>query len=289
MKLRTALELGRASNLPTVWSNCLAGSLLANALLSPSLLALIMLAISLMYLGGMFLNDAFDADWDARFKPGRPIARGAASVREVWIIGSLLLTLGPLVIYGAGLATGTDGMVSSLVSALLLAGAILSYDRLHKTASYSPWIMGSCRLLVYVTAGLAMGAMTPLLAVGGLSLMAYIVGLTYVARSEHLNDPGSWWSLAFLAAPVLLSITRLEQHPASLVVLVLFLVWLGLGLRKLLPGPRRNVPAGVSGLLAGIPLVDATVLAGIGQWTAAGLAIAAFVATLSIQRFISAT
>lgn len=289
MKLRTALELGRVSNLPTVWSNCLAGALLANAPLSPPLLASVTLAISLMYLGGMFLNDAFDAEWDARFKPERPIVRGAARVREVWIIGSLLLALGPLIIYGAGLAMGIDGLPSSLVSALLLAVAILSYDRLHKTASYSPWIMGSCRLLVYLTAGLAMGAMTPLLAIGGLSLMAYIVGLTYVARSEHLNDPGRWWSLAFLAAPVLLALTRLEQHPTSVVVLVLFLAWLALGLRKLLPGPRRNVPAGVGGLLAGIPLVDATVLAGIGQWMAAGLAIVAFVATLSAQRFVSGT
>jgi 4-hydroxybenzoate polyprenyltransferase len=289
MKLRTALELGRVSNLPTVWSNCLAGSLLANAQPAPSLLAWVTLAISLMYLGGMFLNDAFDAEWDARFKPERPIVRGAAGVLEVWIIGSLLLALGPLVIYGAGVAAGADGRASALLSALLLAVAILSYDRLHKTASYSPWIMGSCRLLVYITAGLATGAMTPLLLVGGLSLMAYIVGLTYVARSEHLNDPGSWWSLAFLGAPVALAMTRLEQHPASVVVLVLFLAWLGLGLRNLLPGPRRNVPAGVGGLLAGIPLVDATVLAGTGHWIAAGLALAAFVATLSAQRFVSGT
>jgi 4-hydroxybenzoate polyprenyltransferase len=289
MNLRTALELGRVSNLPTVWSNCLAGALLVNAPVPPSLLAWIMLAISLMYLGGMFLNYAFDAGWDARHKPDRPIARGAASILEVWIAGSLLLALGPMVLYAAGAAAGIDGLARPLVSAVLLVLAILSYDRLHKTVSYSPWIMGSCRLLVYTTAGLAMGAMTPLLAIGGISLMAYIVGLTYVARSEHLNDPGSWWSLLFLSAPVLLAITRLGQHPASLAVLILLLLWLGLRLRELLPGPGRNVPAGVGGLLAGIPLVDATILAGIGQWLAAGLAIAAFLVTLSAQRFIPGT
>ena len=289
MNLRTALELGRVSNLPTVWSNCLAGALLANALVSPSLLAWIMLAVSLMYLGGMFLNDACDAEWDAEFKPGRPIARGAAGLGEVWTVGCLLLALGPVVVYISGAAAGIDGLVPALISAIVLAIAILSYDRLHKTAGYSPWIMGSCRLLVYTTAGLAMGSMTPLLAIGGASLMAYIVGLTYVARSEHLNDPGSWWSLLLLSAPVWVAVTRLGQHPASLAVLMVLLVWLGLRLRDLLPGPRRNVPAGVGGLLAGIPLVDATVLAGIGQWLAAGLAMAAFVATLSAQRFIPAT
>ena len=35
MKLRTALRLGRVSNLPTVWSNTLAGAVLAGASVVP--------------------------------------------------------------------------------------------------------------------------------------------------------------------------------------------------------------------------------------------------------------
>lgn len=289
MKPRTALELGRVSNLPTVWSNCLAGALLASAQLSMGALAWIMLAVSLMYLGGMFLNDAFDADWDAKFKPERPIASGEASTREVWIAGSILLALGPLLVLAHGLWRGEAGYQSALASTALLALAILAYDWLHKRASYSPWIMGSCRLLVYTTAGLAMGAMNPLLAAAGLSLMAYIVGLTYVARSEHLNHPGSWWPLLLLCAPLILAASLLPEQPGSAVFLVILLLWLWLRLRDLLPGPRRNVPAGVGGLLAGIPLVDATVLAGTGHWYAACLALVAFAATLLMQRVIAGT
>ncbi len=292
MRARAALELGRVSNLPTVWSNCLAGALLGGALLGGELMNLAplgwtVLATSLMYLGGMFLNDAFDADWDRRHNTGRPIPRGDADVGEVWFWGLLLLAAGPLLL--ALLPAPQGGRAPALYAALALAAAILAYDALHKRLSLSPWIMGCCRLLVYLTAGLAAGAMTPLLLLGGLALMGYIVGITYVARTEHLNHPGAWWPLLLFAAPALLALWQLRGQPASALTLALLLGWIGLQLRQLLPGPRRNVRAGVGGLLAGIPLVDASALAGIGQWLAAAAALAAFAATLLSQRLIAGT
>jgi len=86
VRLHTALRLGRVSNLPTVWTNALAGALLAGAALGAEL-ALAVLAFSLFYTGGMFLNDAFDAPWDARERPERPIPSGAAGAREVFLWG----------------------------------------------------------------------------------------------------------------------------------------------------------------------------------------------------------
>ena len=61
-----ALRLGRVSNLPTVWTNALAGVALAGA--SPWQWAVLpaALGLSLAYLGGMYLNDAFDSAIDAR-------------------------------------------------------------------------------------------------------------------------------------------------------------------------------------------------------------------------------
>lgn len=149
--------------------------------------------------------------------------------------------------------------------------------------------MGGCRLLVYLCAGLATGALTPLLLAGGLSLLVYIAGITYVARAEHLNRLGAWWPLLLLAAPVALALWLLPGQPLSAITLLLLGGWIALRLRDLLPGPARNVPAGVGGLLAGISLVDASVLAGIGYWLAAGLAVAAFVATLLLQRLVAGT
>ena len=60
-----ALRLGRVSNLPTVWTNVLAGGILAGADPAHPLVLVPLLAASLLYVGGMYLNDAFDAEIDA--------------------------------------------------------------------------------------------------------------------------------------------------------------------------------------------------------------------------------
>ena len=68
------LLLGRVSNLPTVWTNTLAGATLAGAAVTPGRLVLLAAAFSLLYTGGMYLNDAFDREVDARERPERPIS-----------------------------------------------------------------------------------------------------------------------------------------------------------------------------------------------------------------------
>ena len=65
---RTLLILGRASNLPTVWSNCLAGWLLGGGGAAADLL-LLSVAATFLYTGGMYLNDAFDAEFDRQHRP----------------------------------------------------------------------------------------------------------------------------------------------------------------------------------------------------------------------------
>ena len=69
--LRTLLILGRASNLPTVWSNCLAGWLLGGGG-APESFSLLILGSTLLYLAGMFLNDALDVQFDRQYRPERP-------------------------------------------------------------------------------------------------------------------------------------------------------------------------------------------------------------------------
>ena len=61
--LRILLILGRASNLPTVWSNCLAGWLLGGGG-SLRRLGWLCVGATWLYVGGMYLNDAFDAQFD---------------------------------------------------------------------------------------------------------------------------------------------------------------------------------------------------------------------------------
>ena len=71
--LQTLLKLGRVSNLPTVWTNVLAGTVLAAGTTQGWRTGLVVLAMSLFYIGGMYLNDYFDRAIDARERPQRPI------------------------------------------------------------------------------------------------------------------------------------------------------------------------------------------------------------------------
>ena len=113
-RFRTLLVLGRFSNLPTVWSNCLAGWWLGggwNAWKLPWLL----LGTSLIYCGGMFLHDAFDQEYDRLRRPERPIPSGKIPAAQVWNWGFGLLVAGILVSLVCGKVAG--------VAALLLASS----------------------------------------------------------------------------------------------------------------------------------------------------------------------
>src|SRR5512141_1622691 len=143
---RTLLILGRVSNLPTVWSNCLAGWLLGGGG-SAGRFGLLGLGASCLYIGGMFLNDAFDSEFDSQHRQERPIPSGLITVSKVWgwglgwlVAGTLLLSL-----LGPG----------PIVFALLLASSILVYDAIHKAVTLSPLLMALCRFLLYLVAASA--------------------------------------------------------------------------------------------------------------------------------------
>ena len=89
--VKALLLLGRVSNLPTVWSNCLAAWLLAGAALVESAdvqgFAWLIAGATLLFLAGMFLNDAFDVQFDREHRPERPIPSGAISGKAVWVLG----------------------------------------------------------------------------------------------------------------------------------------------------------------------------------------------------------
>src|SRR6266404_5363250 len=80
---QTLLILGRVSNLPTVWSNCLAGWLLGGGG-TAWILVVICLGATCLYVGGMFLNDAFDVEFDREYRRERPIPSQQITLEEVW-------------------------------------------------------------------------------------------------------------------------------------------------------------------------------------------------------------
>src|SRR5678815_4009305 len=139
--LRTLLILGRVSNLPTVWSNCLAGWLLGNGG-EWTHFALLAAGATLLYAGGMYLNDAFDAEFDSQHRRERPIPSGAIRAGTVWRIGIALLVAGVGLFVPLGLFTG--------LLAVLLCCCIVLYDAVHKLVTLSPVIMALCRFLLYL-------------------------------------------------------------------------------------------------------------------------------------------
>lgn len=279
---RPLLVLGRVSNLPTVWSNCLAGWWLGGADNFRNL-PFLFAGLTLLYVGGMYLNDAFDADFDRRHRRERPIPSGAISRSLVWRCGFGLLLLGNALLFAINLTAGALGAV--------LALNILLYDAVHKAVPLSPLLMGACRLWVYVIAAAAGARGVNGWAVWcGLALALYVVGLSFVARVESTRGPVKYWPLLLLAAPIGLAFlmnTGAYREPALLLSLMLTF-WLLRSLRPLLWSSPPNIGRTVSGLLAGIVFVDWIAVAHTPrEWSLVFLGL--FFAALLGQRYVPAT
>jgi len=256
--LRVWLVLGRVSNLPTVWSNCLAAWLLAGG--GPwERFAVVCLGATLLYTGGMFLNDAFDVQFDCKYRPERPIPSGGISRRLVWASGSGLLGLGGVLMIPFGTA--------SAVSALGLLITIVTYDAIHKRTFLSPVLMAACRFLLYVmAASAAHSGVNGLVLWRALALAAYVAGLSCLARVESSPGAVGRWPLALLFVPVVLALAiGAESGLAVWILAVGFVVWVFWSLRGGLWQEKPNFGAGVAGLLAGIVLVDWLAVVGAGE------------------------
>ncbi len=284
------LELARISNLPTVWGNVLAAWLLSGG--PPSVLLVVVLAgASLVYAGGCTLNDAFDAAWDRRHRADRVIPSGRLSAGQVWLAGWLELLGGVVLLMMAG-----GGWAWLAVG---LGVAVVVYDVWHKQSPLSVVVMGSCRWLLYLSAGAAAlgGAAYPAAAhVWGGLVWVYVMVLSLVARGEAVagDRVPATRHLLWLVPVMLTVVGGLRGHWAA------GLAGAGcalLGALLLRPrvgadGRRPGVGDWVNRLLAFLPVLDAAMLvaAGGGRWLAwlplfAGLSLLA----LRMQRRFAAT
>ncbi len=293
MKLRLALRLGRISNLPTVWTNVLVGALLAGGHLADARLPLLMLALSSFYVGGMFLNDAFDREFDAQYRPERPIPSGQVTARQVFVAGFGLLALGLALVLVTQAHAGRDAVGSAgraLAAGAALAGAIVFYNAHHKGNPLSPLVMGLCRVLVVLTAAFSVAAALPAAVwLAASALLCHLIGLTYIAKQEHLDRIGALWPLGFLALPASYGLTLAARTPLAAVPWLIYMGVLVFALSLLRRRARGDVPRAVVTLIAGMSVLDAVVLAGAGHVLAAVLAIAAFALTLALQRWVAGT
>ena len=126
--------------------------------------------------------------------------------------------------------------------------------------------MGLCRVLVYATAAYAFAVDPPqrVFAMGFL-LLCYLIGLTYIAKQEHLERVANLWPLAFLATPLLWGLQASLTDAIVAGIGLLFLLWVLYSLAFLRRRRPGDVSRAVGSLLAGICLWDALVLAAAGR------------------------
>lgn len=279
--LRTLLIVGRVSNLPTVWSNCIAGWWLGGGG-NFEKLPWLLLGTTLLYGGGMFLNDVFDSEFDRAYRKERPIPSGKISHETVWRWSWILLGIGSVILISQGTVTG--------VFAVLLLLCIVIYDMVHKATELAPVLMGACRLLLFLAAASCGNeGVTGASVWCGLVLMSYIVGLSCIARVETTPGALRFWPLIFLAAPIVLALLMNSSNllKSAMLLSVILGLWILRNLRFIFSG-EKNVGKAVGGLLAGIVLVDFLAVTDFPMEQIWIFPVLFFVARI-FQRFIPAT
>ena len=284
-RLRGHLALARLSNSPTVVSNVLAGTALAATVPEGTALQLpvgpvVLLAVAMVcfYTAGMYLNDVCDYAIDLRERPDRPLTSGLISRTEALVVVVLLFVVGLVLL---GVVGG-----GALWAGLVLVALIVAYDLWHKTNPASPLLMALTRVMVYVTAYVSFTytVRAPLVAASVL-LLAYLIGLTFIAKSETERSFTRSWPAVLLFLPVPYFIWTLPLGLETLLV-VFFAAWVGFSIRYVYEG---EIGKGIVRLIAGIALLDALVLLSQGALNGVIVAALAFALTRLLQQYIKGT
>jgi 4-hydroxybenzoate polyprenyltransferase len=178
----------RAANVFTAASNVIAGFLIVRGMWTPAeTLALLVGSSACLYLAGMVLNDVYDAELDAVERPERPIPAGHIPRTTASSAGWALLTSGVLLSWLAAVTTGhpLPGLI-----AVLLAFAIVRYDKALKATWAGPIAMGWCRVLnVLLGASISGDLLRQRWALAyAVFVGLYTVMITVVARSETIGE-----------------------------------------------------------------------------------------------------
>jgi 4-hydroxybenzoate polyprenyltransferase len=277
------LQLLRLPNVFTAVADVMMGYLVTHGNLAPpTTFAALAVVSCLLYLSGMVLNDVFDADVDARDRPGRPIPSGRVSLNVATAVGWAMLASG---ILAGWYLTYVFGHIRPGTIATLLGVCVILYDAVLKRTSLAPLLMGACRALNVMLgmslADLTTGGVIPMtrpwlsLWLIALGIGIYITGVTIFARTEarESSRPRLIGGMTIL----LLGIALLAATPLAVTerpVLAVsdvgwYLLWAALGLitaRRCAiavfdPAPQ-NVQAAVRHCVQSIIVLDAAVCVG---------------------------
>jgi len=322
-KFRALLATGRIANLPTVWSNVLAGFWLSSSLIPAYqdsadgqdmrmiMLLVMMIVASMIYVAGCMLGDAADKNFDRQHRPTRPIPSGILSAASVKLGAFSLFALAIISLFFLPQAWALTIQPQLIILAGLLIVLVTSYALLHKKNKPAALLMmASCRFMLVM---LAIGAVHQVfwaerpatlipstlhmewlqawMIMLACSVALYTLLLSWVASTE--SSPGAFKSRNVLTC-LLLAVPAISVpfrflfsstgHAAHALALVIIYLWLFHTLAAL----KTSKPVFVSRALAGFCLLDACFLAP----AAPGMAIICllfFGLALLLQRITPAT
>lgn len=254
-------------------------------------LMLLFMALSLFYSSGMFLNDAFDYPWDQVLRPERPIPAKQISKSEVFTAGFSMLILAEALLALPALLQVRLLNLEIMAWGLILGLLIIYYNYWHKIDVLSPLVMALCRAMVYlISAAMVASALIPEVLAGAGILFAYTLGLTCVAKQENLKQMKNVWPLGFLFVPFICTFGLLRQWDAYSLIYALFLAWVMYFVSVLVRKQEKDIPGTVVRLIAGISLLDATLIGTVTGEVKWGVAVlVGFLLTLFFQRYIPGT
>lgn len=266
-------RFGRASNLPTIWTNALCGVVLAGAAPHVRTVLLLLLALSAIYLACMAMHDA----------TGDPIPRGHVHAVGLWMTGGGLLVFG-LVLLMAHAWWGGHGW-RAVAGGAALAVLIMLHNVWHKGHPFGPMVMGLGRVMVYFTAAWTTADQLSQEVLGGASaLLSYVVGLSIMDRLESFGRVRVLWPLAFLVQPVAYLWFAWNGHGETWMLNVAMTAWIGWTVQRLFGSAEENRTSAAGDLFAGIALLDTALMANHGEPWAVCLGLMGFLMTRWWQR-----
>jgi 4-hydroxybenzoate polyprenyltransferase len=120
-------------------------------------------------------------------------------------------------------------------------------------------------------------------------LLSYLMGLTYVAKQENLTEVRNLWPVVLLFAPLAVTLPSVRESALAAALWVVMLAWVSYAVARLRRRKPGVIPRVVVGLIAGISILDALLVAGHGGGAQAALLALGFPLTLFLQRYVKGT
>lgn len=280
--IRHYLRLVRIPAVFSSLSNAYAGYWIGGGYAAWSSLFLVLIAAGLYLMAGMALNDIADLKVDREERPSRPLASGALSLSQAWLLVYVFFVVG---LFCQWLANPVSAMVGGL-----LIVSIFLYNVVLKGTFLGPLSMGLCRVLNLAAAmalsypSLRTFTTLPLSSYGALlSLGVYIMLVTHLARDEVRGNSATRVRVffgglaAWFAGWAAYAATEHSWLSLPVVAVLLLHVWL---LKDAITGLRR-MPASpattgktVGGMLGTMPATDVLAMLATGTpwpWALGGL------------------